>query len=198
MDEYTEHLVVDVETLGLRENTVILAMAVVPFNFANPLSFDEYVNNGFMVKFSAEEQIKKYRHSITKSTLQFWKNQPKSVRDMNLIPMKTDRTVVAGCQELIDYIQTSKYSNGFVFSRRSQFDFPKLNYLYEESANLKQPWSVWKERDVVTMIDVLTGSENGQYTPPSGIPKSFIKHYCLHDCAFDAIKMTDIFQRLSG
>jgi hypothetical protein len=59
MSDNTVHISVDIETLGLRENTVVLSIGAAAFTLQpnNPNDFDKYIETGFHVKFSAKEQI---------------------------------------------------------------------------------------------------------------------------------------------
>ena len=189
------HLVVDLETLGFRENTVILSMAMVPFQFEVVKPYEWYIENGIIVKFNVEEQIKKYKRTTCKEVVDWWKSQPMESKKLNLTPQKTDFKVIEGCQTITKFVNNSGYDQkkSYIWCRRSHFDFPKISHLYEVSAGMKVPYNDWSIRDVVTLIDVMTGTDRGQYTPRGGFPKSFRKHYCLDDAAMDAYRMVEIY-----
>lgn len=191
------HLVFDIETLGLRENTVVTTLACVPFRFEEPKPFAELTRDGFYVKFDVKEQIQKYRRTTDQSTLDFWKKQPKEARAMSIEPSAHDVQMAVGLEMLRDWIKTTPYTwnESYVWSRGTYFDFPKIESMY---ANISAPcpFNTWRIRDIRTMIDCLTGATNGQYNLRDGVPNGFVKHNALHDAALDATVMTEIFQSL--
>ena len=161
-----EHLVFDVETLGLREDTVVLSLACVPFQFETFKSYGERVLDGFYVKFNAEEQITNHHRSTTKSTIDWWKQQSPEAKKYSLTPHKDDVSMEAGLKQLRDWIKTTKYDykNSYIWSRGTYFDFPKIEHMYWQ-LDQEIPANTWRIRDVRTYIDVLTGVSNGKYDP---------------------------------
>lgn len=189
------HLLVDLETLGMRENTVILSMACVPFVFENHQCFNEYLTQGFFVKFDVKEQIQKYKHSIDIDTIEWWKKQNQSAKNLNLKPSKGDQKLKDGLIALSRFISQSgyNYKESYIFARGSYFDFPKLEYVYEVSCDLKVPFNTYKIRDVRTYIDIMAGVSDGQYNVRFCDTKQFIKHDCLHDAAMDACRLNELY-----
>lgn len=189
------HLMFDTETLGKREDTVILSIACVPFTFEDRGDFVSFLNNGLMIKFSVEEQIKKYHRSITTDTVEWWKKQSKEARDVNLKPYPHDMTVVEGLTKLSKFIGASgyNYKKSYVWARGTNFDFPKLEHIYEDCAKLTLPFNTWRIRDTRTFIDILCGRDDGKYELKTGIPETFIAHNCLHDAALESVKLNEIY-----
>ena len=75
MSKILTHLVFDTETLSTEPNATILALACVPFTFENYSNFPTLLEKGIMVKLKVEEQVKRYKRSIEKNTIDFWKEQ---------------------------------------------------------------------------------------------------------------------------
>lgn len=189
------HIMLDLETLGKREDTVILSIACVPFTFEDHDYYQSYINKGIMIKFDVKEQINVYHRSITTDTIEWWKSQSKEARDANLKPSPDDMTVVEGLTKLNKFIAETGYNHkqSYVWSRGSNFDFPKLEHLYEDCAKLTVPFNTWKIRDTRTYIDILCGRNDGKYDLKMGIKDNFVAHNCLHDAALEAAKLNEIF-----
>jgi hypothetical protein len=189
------HLVFDIETLGLREDCVILSAAVVPFTFEEHEYFEAYLKKGIMVKFEVNEQVKKYHRSYGVDTIDWWKKQPQEAREMNLIKSVHDVRLPDGLKYIAKFISQSGYifSNSYVFARGTYFDFPKLEHAWEVSCGMKVPFNTYMIRDVRTYIDIFAGVSNGKYDLRLGETKKFIPHNPLHDAAMDAARMNELY-----
>ncbi len=188
----------DLETLGLYENAVVLSIAVIPFTLEEISSKESLLSNSFYCKFSVKEQMELYKRDITESTIDFWKKQDKSVFNSQVAPTKGDVKLKEGLEEMSSFIKSSSYDwkTSFVWSRGSYFDFPKIESLYLQ-CELSMPFNTWKIRDVRTVIDVLTGSMDGQYVLRNR-PAELEKHNCLHDCVLDILCLQEIVFPLKG
>lgn len=196
----TTHLYFDLETLAVKEpNTVILAVACVPFSFGERKSYDEYIAKGFYRKIQAKPQILA-GDAKNADTIKWWQSQPIEAQKNAFLPRADDVTVQQAFLELSDWIITeTDYDkrNSWIWSRGSSFDFPKIEYRFDQIASeIDCPINTWMIRDTRTMIDCLTGSKNGQYKLKQE-PTNFVKHHCLHDCAHDVVIMKEIFDRLN-
>lgn len=194
-----DHLLFDIETLGKRENTVVLTLACVPFTFEDYVPYATRVRTGFYVKFNAEEQIKKYHRSICKDTIAWWKEQSREAREAALFPSDEDASMIDGLDALAQYIKTTKYDwkKSYVWARGTYFDFPKIESMYD-MAGINMPFNTWRIRDVRTYIDILTGVDDGKYELKKGLPSTFVAHNCLHDAVRDVASMVEIFATASG
>lgn len=192
------HINFDTETLGLYENAVVTTLACCAFTFEDGASFDELVKDGFFAKFKVQEQIAVYHRETTACTLQFWKEQSEEARKRSILPSPDDENLKDGLLRLTEYIKDSGYDwkKSYIWSRGNAFDLPKIESLYRNTG-LDLPFNTFRARDTRTMIDCLTGSENGYYNLKGGIPKSFIKHHALHDTAIDCAAMIEIYRTLN-
>lgn len=189
------HLSIDTETLGMRENTVVLSIGCVAFQLVEngPNDYERYVRDGFHVKFSVKDQIVNHKRTTDQSTIDWWKQQEPEAQKI-LKPSDHDVDMATGLEMFNEWIGKSGYNwrKSYVWSRGTYFDFPKIEHMYVQTG-IKCGFNTWKIRDTRTFIDILTGDESGQYEPKGGFPKSFIKHDALHDAAMDAYRMTEIF-----
>lgn len=192
------HLCFDIETLGKRENTVVLTIACVPFTFEDYVPYQSLVRDGFYVKFNAQEQIKKYHRSTCKDTIDWWKTQSKEARKEALEPHPDDASMIDGLDAMAQYIKKCGYDwkKSYIWSRGTYFDFPKMESMYEQ-AEVKIPFNTWRIRDVRTYIDILTGVDDGKYMPKNPLPAEFVAHNALHDAARDVHAMKEIYSSLT-
>jgi hypothetical protein len=188
----TTHFMVDLETLGSNDDAVILSMAVVPFKFDDTYTFDQYVVRSFYLKLNAPEQIKKYKHTTSKDTLEWWEKQSKETRKLNLTYHETDVEYRAAFEQLWEFLSKSNYDlkNSYLWSRGS-FDFHKIEYALRE-LNLPQ-LNVWKIRDTRTYIDIMAGVSDAKYQLKKDLPATFIAHHCLHDAIKEVMVVNELF-----
>lgn len=158
------NLMFDTETLGTRERAVVTTLAVVPFSFDVPATFEQLERASFYVKLNGVEQIKKYKRETDQGTLDWWKRQPKEARERSILPTPDDVPLETACEDLRTWIKGTGYDfkTGWAWSRGAAFDFPKIESLYHDLGQL-QPINGFMIRDSRTAIDVLTGSLNGTY-----------------------------------
>jgi hypothetical protein len=189
------HLNFDLETLGKKSTSVVLSMACIAFTFEDDTPYSQYILDGFYVKFNPIEQLKMGR-TTDQDTINWWKEQNEDARKVTL-PSEDDVTVKEGLLMLRDYIGKTKYEwkKGYCWCRGNYFDFPMIEDLHDQ-VGLKLPFNTWKIRDIRTMIDVLTGSDRGEYNLRDGLPKEYVHHHALHDAALDVMRMKEIFKSL--
>jgi hypothetical protein len=158
------------------------------------LIFLNYFQNGFKIKLSVEEQVKKYKRLVCQDTVIWWKQQGKEAFDKNVKPSSSDKTLTIGLKDLNIFISELEGFNAkksYIFSRGMDFDFPKIASLYED-CGISLPYNTWKARDVRTAIDIMAGTDNGKYELKAGT-QGFIAHDPLHDAAMDAARLNELF-----
>jgi hypothetical protein len=178
----------------------VLSLACVPFRIDENKSFEEYVKDGFSVKFDKREQRDKYRRTVDKSTIDWWKKQSSEARAV-YEDSDEDMTMEDGLIELSKYLHESEYRfddrKSFVFCRGNYFDFPMIESMYQQiGKNL--PFNTWAIRDIRTFVDVLTGSTDGYGKYKNLNIPGFIAHNCLHDTCADIIRMKTVYQDVFG
>ena len=191
------HIVFDSETLGVRENAVVLSIACVPFELEVYQNYSDLYSQGYSVKFDSEEQMKVYKRTTERDTIQWWLKQPAEVRRAVTFTSAFDVPMKKGLQYLTDFVRSTSYDYkaSYVWARGSYFDFPKIESMYLQ-AGLPLPYNSWKIRDIRTYVDILTGSNDGKYILQKGKSNSYRKHNALCDAAYDAAVMVEIYHRI--
>lgn len=193
------HLLLDIETLGTDPNAVVLSIACVPFVLEVHTYFGELVPAGFYVKLDVQEQIKTHHRSIEDGVMKWWKKQPKDVFDAMVRPSSEDMSMKEGLtllNKFVSGIKSYHFNKSYVWSRGNNFDFPILKSLYQ-AAGIGLPYNDWRVRDVRTAIDIMAGTDNGQYNLRFG-GDGFIAHNPLHDAAMDAARLNELFYVISS
>lgn len=193
------HLLLDIETLGTDPNAVVLSIACVPFVLEVHTYFGELVPAGFYVKLDVQEQIKTHHRSIEDGVMKWWKKQPKDVFDAMVRPSSEDMSIKEGLtllNKFVSGIKSYHFNKSYVWSRGNNFDFPILKSLYQ-AAGIGLPYNDWRVRDVRTAIDIMAGTDNGQYNLRFG-GDGFIAHNPLHDAAMDAARLNELFYVISS
>jgi len=190
-----KHLIIDLETLGLASDCVVLSLGATVFTFETdrPNDYGQYVLDGFYVKFDARDQVARWKRTMDDDTIEWWRGQPEDARAVTR-PSPVDVPLLEGMDQFNTWIRQSGYNwkDSFVWSRGTYFDFPKLEHIYKQ-IGIKPGYNGWKIRDTKTYCDVLTGGNSGVYRPKT-TPTEFIKHHALHDAALDAYRLVELFQ----
>ena len=185
-------IVYDFETLGQKPTSAVLCLAALRFNedrylSDRPYTYKELLDSARFIKFSVREQVEMYGRRIDKSTIDWWKEQPREAQEL-IKESETDRPlaeIAPFFQDLIiDPSQISK-----VYTRGNTFDPIFLDSILE---NVKSPevYNWWTVRDTRSMIDGLSfgsGLKNSFMVP--GLEESFIHHNPIHDIAMDVMRM---------
>lgn len=188
---------IDLETLGLRTDAVILSVGVVPFTFEDAPDFQNLCADGHYFKLSVRDQIELGR-TIDDSTAEWWQNQGKDAARV----LKRSADDLHPEHFIEDFAKVFSTKNGYnpkeswIISRGNVFDLGKL-YTLHEAYDGDVPWHGKRERDIRSFFDALVGTTDGIVHPTSETP-GFIHHNSLHDAAVDVVALLDTFERLSS
>ena len=145
MNKY-KHIMIDIETLGKKDNAVICSVGAVCFNSSDDLT------DCLSIVFPVQEQIEKGR-SIDASTLEFW-------RDNDLrYPSDENKKVTWSLDCLAQFIRNHSIDRQldddgtFIWAHGVTFDITKLQSLYSDF-NLPVPWEYWQIMDCRTMVQL--------------------------------------------
>ena len=195
MNLSSQHLVIDTETLALRDNAIVLSIAVTPFYFnESTVTYNELVERSFFVKLDAKAQGKKGRVA-DKKTLVWWGNQPETSKVFAFNKSPDDVDPREGLVQLKKFIRDKteySHNNSYVFERGMGYDTNKLDSLCE-MYELGCPLNLWRARELRTINDLVGDVENGKWELPEGRPHNFIEHHALHDAALDAYRLIKMF-----
>lgn len=146
------------------------------------------VESTCFVKFSAQEQISKYKRGISKSTSDWWREQSKEAKEISLKPYDTDLPLLEGLKILFDY--KKKYSVGkeLVFCRGSLDQFVMTDLC--EQLEIPQLFEYYQYRDFRTAIECLKDNTSKGSCPVPGLDTSkIIPHHPVHDNCKDILML---------
>jgi hypothetical protein len=179
----------DVETLGVESNAVVLSAALIYFDPEKRPTYQDLLDTACFVKFNAKEQLDVGR-TVSKSTLDWWKEQHDYVKKTSLEPSREDMSVENGFNKFYDYMSNYDRPKAQTMWARGSLDQLAIDSLavkfgMEELTG----YNVW--RDVRTAVDILYGTTNGYVEVDHPLFKrhEVIKHHPVHDCALDAMQL---------
>jgi hypothetical protein len=181
----------DVETLGKKSNAAILSMACIFFNPDEKPTPQELRDSAFFVKLNAEDQMKRLKRSITKSSIDWWAKQCLNVKNKSFFPHPNDVTLEDGLEQMRQW--SKQYGNSkktFVWAR-GNLDQLVLDDA-EEQLGIEPIFHYNRWRDVRTAVDFLYDSDTGycKVDYPNFDPALHItKHDPIDDCVYDVMMM---------
>ncbi len=180
-------VVLDIETLGNVNNSVILSVGMVACDSTKDYTFKELIENGYYAKLDVKAQVDAGR-KIHKDTLDWWVTQDAALK--RLKPLKTDLHWKNLREDMIRWLtkQGVDITKAKYYSRGSHFDFAILHDLFritEGCSDTDLPWRFWNLHDSKTVILTLLDVSHQLGVEPEG----FIHHNCLHDAAREYLAM---------
>lgn len=181
-------VVLDVETLSLDANAVVLTLSGVRFNQTDH-ELGLVIEDG-QLDIASHENLLHLRLDVTEQLLAGRSVDPDTVAWWNRQSPPAQQAVLSGpvnrcfsaMQALSQFIEGAQ-----VFARGTDFDPLILLSLFKQY-QLPAPWKHNQVRDVRTYIDALRGTRLG-YLKEWEAPIWFIPHHSLHDCIRDAQQM---------
>lgn len=179
---------IDIETLSHKENAVILSCALTYFTTEKQYSFNDLIKNSCFVKFNAKEQITKYKRSVSKSTIEWWKKQNQIAKEISLKPYKTDLPLLEGITKLVKFKEKFSVGKEIIFCRGSLDQFCMQDVF--EQLNIPQLFEYYQYRDFRTAIECLKdNSEKGFCHVPNLDMNKVIPHHPVHDNCRDIMML---------
>ena len=173
----TTHAMIDLETLGAQNNTVVLTFGGVKFD---PNSISETYQH-FYHRLEVDEQIARGR-TTDESTLEWWGRQD---------PKVMEEAMGEGNRTSVDQVLTdlTRWCVGVdaIWAQGSTFDIPIMENLFKQYEK-HVPWPFWKIRDARTLMQIM----------PSDPRKAmnFEAHNALEDCKVQALCVQLVLQQL--
>lgn len=182
--------VFDVESLDLESTTVILSIGAVYHDGVSPISYQNLIDTGILIKFDARDQIANYKRTKSRSTLEWWDKQSEEAKRASLLPTTADLDAVTGLNAFNKWFSKfPDYKNEIVWARGS-LDQLSMESLYRATGVAPSvPHSSW--RDIRTGIELLYEKTRNGYVDvdPDKVldytRTNVIRHNPLHDCAED-------------
>lgn len=174
-NETDVHVMVDLETLGLQQNAIVLSVGAVVFD---PTHQDRGIGDEYYVEIDPE----KYNGSVDLSTVKFWMEQGNC-------PMggkKEGRFLGESFSAWLDSKCGGRREKLVMWANGIDFDIPKLQYAYIKLGRREVPWKYHAVRDARTVYKLL--DPYGSYKPPE-----VDKHNALADARYQANWLINIF-----
>lgn len=152
-------IMVDLETLGTRQDAIVLEISAVEFN-----CHTGEIGEVFDAKLDIDEQVQ-YRRSLNCETLQWWFKQDEEARK-NIFDEDVDIIRFNIPWELAEFSKFVERCNNKcnsdsdrrvvkLWGNGSLFDLGILQNMYETCLpNMKLPWKFWAVNDVRTIVDL--------------------------------------------
>lgn len=194
-----DSIIFDFETISTdRINGCVISMAMLSFSMnrfeSMPYTYKELLDNTKFIKFDVQDQVKNYKRSVDKETVDWWAKQPKEAQKQ-LAPSKEDKSI----SELFSFWTLNKPTNlKRVFSRGNAFDPIVLDYILKQTGiPPDSAYNFWEIRDTRSFIEGLTyGSNIDNRFIPTGLDKYFVAHNPRHDIVMDVMRMQHLIRLL--
>lgn len=174
-----KHVMVDLETLGLSVDAVILSVGAVKFD----LEGDAPSDDGFYGSISIDSNLDAGRR-VDEDTLLWWLKQPAAAQQ---VFHEEKQGLAAVLLELSDWLDEDDW---VVWSKGPSFDVAMLEHAYKQAC-IAVPWKFWNTRCVRTYM-ALPGAK-GIVGPTLGV-----KHNALSDAYEQAQTVQLIHRALFG
>jgi DNA polymerase III epsilon subunit-like protein len=173
----SEHVMIDLETLGTEPNSVILSLGAVKFD-RNKI----YEDDGLYLQMRWQDQLDS-GGIVTEGTIRFWLGQPRAARDV-ILNKSGLKKPDAALQELNAWFKKhiKRPKDCGVWAKGPGFDLALLGDLYRRQGQGKPPWPYWSERCVRTALMM-----DAAYKVPR--PKEMIEHHAFYDAVYQAMQV---------
>jgi hypothetical protein len=169
-----KHLMVDMETMAVTPDAVVLTLGAVHFNpYGNGIGEKLY----FRVNIDDQDALGR---SVDPSTLEWWGKQDPAIMEEAF--SEKDRIPLV---EAMDKFHKFAWGCSHFWSHGATFDLVMLENIYRQ-INKPLPWNYWQLRDTRTLFDL-------GYDPD--MPKGG-KHDALQDAIRQAVGVQNIYTKM--
>jgi hypothetical protein len=190
-------VIYDFETLSLDvDNGVAVSLAMLNFDTSRfvdqPYEYEELLDYCDTIKYDVEDQVKVHKRVMDPGTLKWWGEQSKEAQAL-LKPSSEDVSIT----KTFEFFTTNAADGvDWFLTRRATLDQPLLKSLCESSGNT-MPYSYWKFREVVSLINGLTFGHNiPDNFIPEGLKDKFVAHDPPADISMDVMRLQTIVQEI--
>lgn len=170
-----KHLMLDMETLAVSPNAVVLSLGAVHFD-----PYGDLIDNELYFKIDLDDQDKLARE-IDPNTLDWWAKQDPNIMEEAFSP--NDRIPLL---EAMERFHKFAWGCEAFWSHGATFDLVIIEHIYRQ-LNKPLPWNYWQLRDTRTLFDL-------GWDPQ--MPKDK-KHDALQDSIRQAIGVQNILKQLN-
>jgi hypothetical protein len=193
-----ECTIYDFETLSQdTQKGVVTSFALLSFSenryISNPYTYEELVESCAYIKFDVEEQVRSFKRTMSKQTVDWWAEQGAEAKKQ-ISPSSEDVSIRDLYKFLCDNIDLKNHKKAY--TRGNTFDPIFLDSILKQ-CNLSNPMHWRTIRDTRSMIEGMSfgmNLDNG-FTPGELVNK-FVKHDPRHDIAMDVMRMQLLAQAI--
>jgi hypothetical protein len=198
-----KHLLIDVETLGIHEDSVLLQFTALMYKGkGGEDSIEEFLGNCDILdlKLAVDDQVRKGR-KIDKDTVRWWKDQPSAVQKLVFVPdPKRDLPLDEAMTRFESWLKDNSFSKKQdTIWQRGDRDTSWLSSAFMTAGWIHEqlPLGWFRVRDLRTAVDVMGASSklNG-YPDNKEELQSLIPDYKQHDSRSDIILESLILRQL--
>jgi len=193
-----ECVIYDFETLSQdTQRGVVTSFALLSFSekryIKDPYSYEELVESCAYIKFDVEEQVKTFKRTMSKDTVDWWAEQGDEAKKQ-IRPSPEDKSIYALYELLINSCECPKIKKSY--TRGNTFDPMFLQYLMDDTGH-QNPFHWRTIRDTRSMIEGMSfGMDLDNSFMPGNLVSKFLKHNPCHDVAMDVMRMQLLAQAI--
>lgn len=180
---------IDLDLLALEEKAIVIGASILRFDDAKKYTFEELQKETLFIKFNLKEQKELFGRIYNKSTMEFWKTQPKDVQELVFLPKKEDEyTLHQGLDILVEYYQSKREHNNEIIFVRGFFDPLIIKSLFEDAGKFN-PLKHYCFRELATAIDSLKDTSQKGRCPIPDFDNSIVKQYSRDQICHDVLML---------
>jgi hypothetical protein len=185
----------DIETCGVKTNSVLLSVACIRFNLDDSDRFDgdivktyqNYIDSALFVKFAVEMQVKTLHRTLDKEAMEWWAKQCLAARTKSLIINGTELQPKEGIDLIKEYCFFNDTSP--TLWQRGGLDQVVFDDFCRDSG-VDPIFQYWNWQDFRTAINLCKNTANRGYcTIPEFNRSLVVKHDPVHDAAYDVLQL---------
>lgn len=187
MAENTIHLMVDLETMGTKSGSAIVALAAVPFHLETgviPQGLNPFYRNISLQSAMDAGLV------VDASTIQWWMSQSKEASEMWQTSPRSLGSVLEMFHEYVTALR-SVYDQVYLWGNSARFDLGLIENAYTADGVWEIPWDFRNERCVRTLLSFAPEVRN--QTKFEGT-----RHNALDDCAYQIAYSCAAYKKLTG
>ena len=180
--EQAAHIVVDLETLSVQPNALVLSIGAVALT-----STGTPVDGGNFYVVLKQKQQGAVRH-ISQSTVDWWEQQSIEAQQASYKPTVCTSYIEDALDGFSDWVESiTDPKQVLVWGNGCSFDNVILASLFDDW-HCERPWNFWNDRDMRTVTGLMPVLKM--------LPFEGTKHHALHDAKHEAAQLSRAIQKL--
>ena len=179
MQKQLTHIMLDLETLGTRADSVIMSIGAVKFD-----PHSDFISDvGFYSSVSIASNLEAHRH-VSEDTMRWWIQQSPEAQKVFEEPKVSLASALDGLHAFFDHPNYCVWSNG------ADFDIPMVGHAFS-THGLVVPWKFWNNRCFRTMKTLAVAKNIPK-------PQVLFAHNALNDAINQAMQLQAIYKSMKG